>query len=107
MNWLQRIRKCFEIDSVFYTQHAKYEMESEELGRIFEHEVYETICNGEIIEEYLDDVPYPSTLIFGKTKADRPLHILCAYNEEESSVIVITAYHPNPDLWIGYKRRKR
>jgi len=107
MSYLQSIKKCFESDVVFYTRHAKVEMENEELGRIFEHEVYEAIFNGEVIEEYPEDKPYPSVLIFGKTMAGYPLHIVCAYNDEEDLTIIITVYRPNPALWVEYKRRKK
>ena len=55
MNWLKKVKECFESGSVFYTSHAKFEMENEEFGRVFEQEVYEAICNGEVIEEYLED----------------------------------------------------
>jgi len=106
MNWIQKIRKCFESDSIFYTRHAKFEMENEQFGRILDHEVYEAICGGEVIEEYPEDKPYPGALIFGRTTAGRPLHIVCAYNKEEDLAIIITVYHPNPDLWIEYRRRR-
>lgn len=82
-------------------------MENEEFGRILDREVYEAISNGEIIEEYWTDKPYPSVLIYGRTNSNRPLHIVCAYNEDDGLVIVITVYHPNPDLWIKYRKRKR
>ena len=107
MNWLKKVKECFESGSLFYTSHAKFEMENEEFGRVFEQEVYEAICNGEVIEEYLEDKPYPSVLIFGKTIKDSPLHIVCAYNKEEDLAIIITVYHPNPALWIENKRRKK
>ncbi|MBI4745940.1 MAG: DUF4258 domain-containing protein [Deltaproteobacteria bacterium] len=95
---MQKIRDSFEINSVFYSRHAKVEMEIEEFGRIFEHEVYEAVCSGEVIEEYPEDRPYPSVLIYGRTTSDRPLHIVCAYNEEENLSIIITVYQPDPGL---------
>jgi len=104
---IQKIRKNFECDSVLYTKHAKIEMDYEEWGRIFESDVYEAICNGEVIEEYPDDKPYPSCLIFGKTSRGRPLHVVCAYNENEDLTIIITAYHPDPDRWVEYKKRRK
>lgn len=107
MNWIQKIRECFEFNSVFYTRHAKVEMGFEEFGRIFDHEVSEAVCSGEVIEEYPEDKPYPSVLICGRTTSDRPLHIVCAHDIEENLSIVITVYQPNPDLWIDYKRRKK
>jgi len=106
MNWVKKIRECFESNSVFYTAHAKYEMENESFGQIVDREVYEAICSGEVIEEYPEDKPYPGVLILGRTKVTRPLHIVCAYNKEENLTIVITVYHPDSDLWIEYRRRK-
>jgi hypothetical protein len=106
MNWINRIQKCFESHSVFYTRHAKFEMVNEEFGRILDHEVYEAVSGGEVIGEYPEDKPYPSVLIFGRTMTDRPLHIVSAYNDEENLAIIITVYHPDPDLWIDYKRRR-
>lgn len=106
MKQIEKIRKCFETDLVFYTRHAKAEMRLEEFGHISDHEVYEAICMGEIIENYPEDTPYPSCLISGLTTSNRPLHIVCAHNETENIVIIITVYHPDPKLWVAYKRRK-
>ena len=64
---------------------------------IFEEDIEDTIKNGEIIEEYLDDKPYPSflTLKF----FDKPLHVVFAKNEENDEIIVITAYYPDKEKW--------
>lgn len=83
MNWMQKILECFESDLILYSRHAKFEMKNEEFGRIFEKEVYEAICSGEVIEEYPEDKPYPSVLIYGRTTENRPLHIVCAYSQTE------------------------
>ncbi len=103
---IENIRRCFESDSVLYTYHARFEMKNEEFGQIKEHEVYEAICTGEVIEEYPDDIPYPSLLIFGSTRNNRPLHAVCAYNIDQDLVIIITVYQPDPFLWQNYRRRK-
>ena len=42
-------------------------MEGEESGEIMDKEVFEAISMGEIIENYPDDEPYPSCLIYGRT----------------------------------------
>ena len=101
---LSKIIKCFANGKILYTSHARKEMIDEEFGKIKEHEVVEAICTGEIIEEYLDDKPYPSVLIFGKSRK-KPIHIVCAYSDEENIAIIITVYRPNPDRWNGYRRR--
>ena len=107
MLWLEKTRKCFESDSVWYSRHARVEMRSEEFGQIEDEEVYQAICAGEVIEEYPNDASYPSFLIFGKTGRDRPLHVLCAYNQREDLVVVVAAYQPNPELWVEFRRRKK
>lgn len=108
MELLINIKKCNKNDKVLYTQHARKEMMNEKFGRIYENEVNECINNGVIIQEYLDDKPYPSVLIYGKTDSDQPLHVVCAYNKKEDMIIVITAYQPDPDFWEdNYIRRKK
>ncbi len=104
-DFIQRIRNCFETNRVLYSKHSRFEMQHEEFGRIFEHEVYEAILNGEVIEEYPEDKPYPSVLISGATETNRPLHIVCAYNEAENFSYIVTVYHPNPILWKNFKTR--
>ena len=68
MDWVQKIRNCFEVDLVYYTQHAKFELQNEEFGRIIENEIYEAICNAEVIEEYPTDEPDPKLWIDYKTR---------------------------------------
>ena len=102
---IELIQKCFNLDKVLYSGHARYEMKTEEFGSITDREVCEAICNGKIIEEYLDDKPYPSVLIFGTTNTRSPLHIVCAYDSENDQTIIIKVYHPDPARWIDYQRR--
>ncbi len=103
---LGKIQRCFRNNKVLYTRHAKREMETEEFGEILEREIFEAVQNGEALEEYHDDEPYPSVLIHGKTKKDRPVHIICAYSEEDDLVIVVTVYQPDVKKWIDYRKRK-
>jgi hypothetical protein len=61
------------------------------------------IINGEIIEEYPDDYPFPSCLILGYVYG-RPIHIVCSNSEP---VYIITSYEPNLVKWYeDYKRRR-
>ena len=101
---LSEIIKCFDKDKILYTSHARKEMIDDEFGKIKVQEVVEAIHTGEIIEEYLDDKPYPSVLIFGKSRK-KPIHIVCAYSDEDNVAIIITVYRPNPDRWDEYRRR--
>ena len=49
MEWINKIRESFNTDRVYYTYHAKFEMENEEFGSILDREVYETIQTGEVM----------------------------------------------------------
>ena len=86
------------------TDHADEEAESDQLT--FD-EIYSSVFNGEIIEEYHDDRPYPSCLIYGKTSKNRPLHVVCAHSDDDKLAIIVTAYQPNPERWIDFSRRKK
>jgi len=102
---LKQIQNCYKNEKVLFSKHARYEMLTEEFGIIKEEEVYETILNGKIIEDYFNDEPYPSCLIYGKTKENRPLHVVCAYSNDENLAIIVTVYQPKPEKWIDFERR--
>ena len=70
-------------------------------------DVHLTIAGGELVEDYPDDIPYPSRLVLG-WRGTRPVHVVLAHNHDDDEIIVITAYEPNADQWnAGFKRRKR
>jgi hypothetical protein len=104
---LKKIQNSFNLDKVLYSKHARDEMEAEELGIIKENEVCEAILAGKVIENYPEDEPYPSCLIYGRTDANRPVHIVAAFSEDDEMTIIITVYHPDPDRWIDFERRKK
>ena len=82
-------------------------METEPLGPISTDEILAVLDSGEIIEEYVEDVPYPSCLILGRTRAGRPLHIVCAPVLDEGRLIIITVYQPDPTRWEDDWRRRK
>lgn len=68
-------------------------------------EILMTLENGEIIENYGNDKPYPSKLIF-KLVDKKPIHVVCAETVEEK--IIITVYEPTLDKWKkDFKIRKK
>ena len=88
-----------------WTRHALEEMLLEEFGEISENEVKQALKNGEIIEDYPSDLPFPSCLVYGRAKNNRPLHVVCAPVFEEKILVVITVYEPDAAKWIDFKRR--
>jgi len=107
LDWPEIIHRCFDEDRVLYSGHARREMQEEAFGSIMDQEVYEAICRGEVIETYPDDTPYPSVLILGMTDANRPLHVVCAYDKGDDRGVVVTVYQPDPERWEDNRRRKK
>lgn len=81
------------------------------IRRMFERkisvdDVRRVIDDGEIIEDYPDDSPFPSRLMLG-WEGSRPIHVVVAQRREQEERIVITAYEPDPEMWdSGFRRRK-
>ena len=63
--------------------------------------------NGEIIEDYPTDKPYPSCLIYAQSEAAEPIHCVWAHDSDTKISILITVYRPDPKLWIDWKERKQ
>ena len=97
---IKQIKDCIKIDNYEMSQHA---LERALERDIWKEDIEHAIIHGEIIEEYDEDKPYPSCLIYGKDKKGDPIHIVCAFSP---IIRVITIYHPDENKWIEYKRRK-
>uniref|UniRef100_A0A831U4S1 DUF4258 domain-containing protein n=1 Tax=Geobacter metallireducens TaxID=28232 RepID=A0A831U4S1_GEOME len=69
-------------------------------------DVREALEQGEVIEDYPDDRPYPSCLVLGRC-GSRSLHIVIADNREDGETVVITVYEPDNGKWHpDFRRRK-
>lgn len=74
--------------------------------RITLDDVRNVLAQGEIIEERLDDLPYPSRLILGYP-GGRALHVVVADNNQADEMIIVTIYEPDPTQWLpGFRRRR-
>ena len=68
-------------------------------------DIENALLNGEIIEEYDNDYPYPSCLVYGLSLNNKVLHIVCGSNGIE--LWIITAYYPDNKEWEeNFKNRK-
>jgi len=99
MDWIKYFKEYKRI----YRIHA--------LSRMFERnitfdEIKEISEGASVVEEYPKDRPYPSCLILGFTKANRPIHIVFSINHEERTVIIITIYVPDKHKWKDDFRRR-
>ena len=63
------------------------------------------INNGDIIEQYPDDFPFPSCLILGLSVQNTYIHIVVSMDEDK--IYLITAYIPKSDKWeTDFETRK-
>lgn len=84
---------------------AKHCLERMHERNININDVESCLHTGEIIEDYPDDFPHPSCLIFGYTKTNKILHIVVGSNDD--TIFFITAYYPNTDKFeTDLKTRK-
>lgn len=88
--------------NIIYRLHAIERMFQRD---ITEDEVEYVLRNGDIIENYDQDKPYPSMLVLGFTR-DLPLHVVYAKDEDEN-FIVITVYRPSVTKWENDFRTRR
>ncbi|MEE9912835.1 MAG: DUF4258 domain-containing protein [Deltaproteobacteria bacterium] len=95
-------KKLDESTHIIYRTHA--------VKRMFQRNVNETdvrniLMQGETIEAYVDDKPYPSRLILGWI-SERPIHVVAADNAVDNEIIVVTVYEPDTEKWsVDFKRR--
>lgn len=89
-------------EKIALTKHAK--------GRLLERnisiaDIVKGIETGEIIEQYEEDKPLPSCLIFGVSVNNKYIHIVVSNDMEY--IYLITAYYPDLERWeTDLKTRK-
>ena len=90
-------------DNVVITQHTLIRCTQR---NITVDEILQTIQNGDIIEQYPDDYPHPSCLIFGISLNGKIIHVVCGTDNKK--VWIITAYIPNTTKWeADFKTRRK
>lgn len=104
MIYLQHIIDCLNTKTFRISEHADEEAYND--GLTFD-EIYASVRAGEIIEQYSDDKPYPSCLVYGSNKNGEPIHSVWAYNSETKASVLITVYRPDPERWIDWKQRRK
>ena len=99
---IDEIKLLCKDDTIEVTQHILLRLQQR---KITYKEIKEAILNGEIIEDYPEDFPYPSCLILGITIKNRVIHIVVGIGENK--LWLITAYEPDSNLWDSdFKKRK-
>ncbi len=99
---IENIINAIRESRVRITDHADEEAFDDSLTY---DEIYYSVFQGEVIENYSNDKPYPSCLIMGKNFSGEPIHSVWAFNIENLWAALITVYRPNPERWIDWKVR--
>jgi hypothetical protein len=98
-------------DIIGFSEESKLRWTSHILERLFQRnikidDIKTALMNGEIIEQYPTDYPFPSCLVLGYTKTGVPLHIVCGSNDV--GLWLVTAYFPDLSEWFeDFKQRRK
>lgn len=82
------------------------------IQRMFERQIdvgniHQILEQGQVIEEYPGDKPFPSRLVMGRI-GSRTFHVVVADNAASQEKTIITVYEPDPLRWeTDFKRRKK
>lgn len=87
---IDEIRKLVKERKIQWTNHCAKQMVERDISRA---DVFRCIQEGEIIEDYPDAFPYPSSLIFGYSVDNRTIHVVVG--NDGNRLYIITAYIPN------------
>ncbi len=93
---------AIDIDNFKLTKHTVTRFKERGIKLAF---VRNALFNGEIIEQYPNDYPYPSCLVLGYMNNNAPIHVCVGIGD--GKLWIITAYFPNTNEWENdFKTRK-
>jgi len=99
---VEDIARHLEKTSLRWTDHIQKRLAQRDIHK---NDVKTALKNGEIIEQYPNDYPFPSCLVLGHDAAGRALHVVCGSGGTD--LRLITAYLPNPFEWTeGFRQRR-
>jgi hypothetical protein len=105
LTYISTIQDALKIQNrVFWKDHALMRMRQR---GICVDDIIETLLSGQVIEVYQTDKPFPSVLVNGLTKTNRPLHVVVGVNMQAKEIHIVTGYEPDPFRWdMNFSKRK-
>ena len=88
--YIEEIKRLCEQPKIKWSTHCLKRMQARDISRT---DVKSCLLKGEIIEDYPDDFPYPSCLVFGYAENNKIIHVVVGNDGEY--IYIITAYFPN------------
>ncbi|MDE0205594.1 MAG: DUF4258 domain-containing protein [Candidatus Tectomicrobia bacterium] len=98
---LDRIREQALADNVRVTRHAQQEMVEEDISL---HDVLEAVSHGTVLEDYARHRRGACCLVYGRTRAGRPIHVVCT--TAQPTLVIITVYEPKAPKWTAPTQRR-
>ena len=99
MELIDKFRERFGLNEFELSRHA---LDQTVHRNITVAEIRQAVTRAEVIENYPNDKYGPSCLLLGFTASGRPIHIQWRY-PDSALIKLITAYEPDPGLWIDFK----
>jgi hypothetical protein len=99
---LDKIRELCIERKVKWSSHAASRMQERGISRV---DVIHCLEEGEIIEDYPVDYPYPSCLVFGYTIQGDIIHVVVGCDQE--TAFIISAYFPNTNKFEADMKTRR
>ena len=97
---MQRIKEYYNEGLIIITEHAESRLQERNISI---KDLSDALKNGEIIEHYDEDEPFPSCLVLN-IKNKKPLHVVVS--DAKEYLKVVTAYVPSSNVWYdGFKKR--
>lgn len=97
------LRRSINKGHVQWQRHSLERIFQRHIGR---KDVFEVLNKGEVIEEYLEDKPWPSALFLGWVD-NQPLHVVAAYSKDIQKVAIVTVYEPSLEYFENDFRTRR
>lgn len=100
MKGIKRRAQFVKDDAVLISHHARIRMFERSIST---DDLLSVVASGEIIEEYTDDEPCPSTLILGFIN-HISYHVVVGLCTDH--LRIITVYIPEEEKWTDFKKRR-
>ena len=94
---IEDVRSCCSDDTIVLTEHLLSRMRQRHIQL---DDIKCAIAEGEIIEQYPTDYPFPSCLINAEN-----IHIVCSVGK--GCLYIFTAYRPSPEQWEDGGRKRK
>lgn len=99
---IELIKVLYTSSKIKWSTHCLERMQERDISI---DDVGSCIQLGEVIENYPDDFPHPSCLIFGYTIGKKVLHVVTG--TDGNLLYIITAYYPNINKFMEDLKTRR